>query len=51
MLHVIDASSLLTIQEVVVPHRYNATLLDLTDQVEDGHLLFPGDVVKDLGAR
>lgn len=51
MLHVIDAASLLTLQEVVLPERYNETLSDLTDQVEAGDLAFPTEVVKDLARR
>jgi hypothetical protein len=49
--HVIDAASLLTIQEVVVPESYTDTLNDLTDVVACGDLAFPREVVHDLARR
>jgi hypothetical protein len=50
-LHVVDATALLCIEDVVEPGDYQVTLDDLTDCVEAGTLTFPNEVVLDLERR
>lgn len=51
MLHVVDAASLLTLADVVIPAQYHETLDNLTDLVQEERLTFPAEVVQDLERR